>query len=41
MDTQDLIAWGGAGHHGARDDKHRSRALCKWGKNFGLDGFVR
>ena len=41
MDTQDLIIWGGLGYHAVDDDMHRSQDLCKWGKNFGLDGFVR
>ena len=41
MDTQDLIAWGGPGHHGANDERQRIEDLCQWGKNFGVDGFVR
>ena len=38
MDTQDLIAQGG---YTRNDDWQRIQDLCKWGKNFGLDGFVR
>ena len=41
MDTQDLIAWGGPGRHGANDERQRIEDLCQWGKNFGVDGFVR
>ena len=41
MDTQDLIAWGGTDRYAINDENQRIRDLCKWGKNFGLDGFVR
>ena len=39
MDTQDIIAWGGPGNY--NDDRQRIQNLCQWGKNFGVDGFVR
>ena len=39
MDTQDLIAWGGPGDH--NNEWQRIEDLCQWGKNFGVDGFVR
>ncbi|KAH0832967.1 hypothetical protein J3R83DRAFT_11944 [Lanmaoa asiatica] len=41
MDTQDLIAWGRSGDGGMSDERQRMQDLCKWGKNFGVDGFVR
>jgi hypothetical protein len=43
MDTQDLITWGRPGHpviH-MNDEWQRIQELCKWGNNFGVDGFVR
>jgi hypothetical protein len=40
MDTQDLIAWVGPVMN-MDDDKRRIQELCKWGRNFGVDGFVR
>ena len=41
MESQDIIAW-----EKPRPDKHvtereRIKALCEWGKPYGLDGFVR
>ena len=39
LDTQDLIVWGRPGNH--NDDGQRIEDLCQWGKNFGVDGFVR
>ena len=41
LDTQDLIAWGKAGEGGMTDERKRIQDLCKWGKNLGVDGFVR
>ncbi|KAG8213369.1 hypothetical protein J3R82DRAFT_11860 [Butyriboletus roseoflavus] len=41
LDTQDLIAWGKSGDGGISDEWERIQDLCKWGKNFGVDGFVR
>jgi hypothetical protein len=43
MDTQDLVAWIGPSHPDMTidDEWRRIRELCKWGKNFGVDGFVR
>ena len=41
LDTQDLVAWGVSGSHDIRDERERIRKLCKWGRNFAVDGFVR
>ena len=41
LDTQDLIAWGVSDSHDIHDERQRIRELCKWGRNFGVDGFVR
>ncbi|KAI9568289.1 hypothetical protein HD554DRAFT_2022667 [Boletus coccyginus] len=41
LDIQDLVAWGGLGRHEMNDDDQRIQDLCKWGKKFGVDGFVR
>ncbi|KAH0832969.1 hypothetical protein J3R83DRAFT_11947 [Lanmaoa asiatica] len=41
MDTQDLIAWGRLSDGGMFDERQRIQYLCKWGKDFGVDGFVR
>ena len=43
MDTQDLFAWGGPGYPDMNidDERRRIQDLCKWGKNFAVDGFVR
>lgn len=41
MDTQDLLAFGETGAHDVFDEKERIDALCKWGRPFGVDGFVR
>ncbi|KAG8213370.1 hypothetical protein J3R82DRAFT_11861 [Butyriboletus roseoflavus] len=40
LDTQELIAWGRVGDGGISDERKRIQDLCKWGKNFGVDGFV-
>ena len=39
LDTQDLITWGKSRYD--ISDQQRIEALCKWGENFGVDGFVR
>ena len=42
MDTQDLIAWGKSSTtHPIFNERQRIKNLCKWGENFGVDGFVR
>ena len=41
VDTQQLIAWGQPGNTLPRDEGRLVKDLCKWGKNFGVDGFVR
>lgn len=41
LDVQDLVAWGGLDRHETNDDDQRIQDLCKWGRNFGVDGFVR
>ena len=41
MDTQDLLAWGDIYSGKLFDERQRIEDLCKWGKNFGVDGFVR
>ncbi|KAG1870642.1 hypothetical protein DFJ58DRAFT_20379 [Suillus subalutaceus] len=41
MDTQDIIAWGEVQPERVFDEKSRIKDLCRWGKEFGIDGFVR
>ncbi|KAF8158805.1 hypothetical protein K438DRAFT_1620360 [Mycena galopus ATCC 62051] len=41
QDTQDLILWGKVDPERWNDDRARLSALCAWGKDFGLDGFLR
>ncbi|KAA1475772.1 hypothetical protein DENSPDRAFT_784008 [Dentipellis sp. KUC8613] len=41
MDSQDLLIWGRVEPEKWMADGERIRALCEWGKQFGLDGFVR
>ncbi|KAG2037637.1 hypothetical protein BDR03DRAFT_1010487 [Suillus americanus] len=41
MDIQDIISWGEPRPERFFDEKHRIDALCTWGKEFGIDGFVR
>ena len=41
LDTQDLVAWGKFGTGYQNEETQRIQDLCKWGKNFGVDGFVR
>jgi hypothetical protein len=41
MDLQDIIAWGEPRTDRFRDDWDRIKDLCGWGKEFGIDGFVR
>ncbi|KAI9454662.1 hypothetical protein BJY52DRAFT_713339 [Lactarius psammicola] len=41
MDSQDVVLWGRPQPDKYLSDRERIRALCDWGKPFGLDGFVR
>ncbi|KAG2037651.1 hypothetical protein BDR03DRAFT_919576 [Suillus americanus] len=41
MDTQDIIAWEGVQPERVFDEKSRIKDLCRWGKEFGIDGFAR
>ncbi|KAG6835901.1 hypothetical protein H0H93_013542 [Arthromyces matolae] len=41
MDTQDIVAWGEIRPEWTFKELDRIIDLCAWGKNFGLDGFVR
>ena len=41
LDSQDVIAWGRPQPDKYFSEKERIKALCDWGRPFGLDGFVR
>ncbi|CAK5273585.1 unnamed protein product [Mycena citricolor] len=41
LDSQDLLIWGDADPKRWLDEGQRISGLCKWGKEFGIDGFVR
>ncbi|KAF7298323.1 hypothetical protein MKEN_01356900 [Mycena kentingensis (nom. inval.)] len=41
MDTQDIVAWGQILPDRFFDEEERLDDLCRWGKQFGVDGFVR
>ena len=41
MDTQDIVIWGKVRPDMGRAEDIRIQELCKWGKRFKLDGFVR
>ncbi|KAI6033291.1 hypothetical protein EDC04DRAFT_2212710 [Pisolithus marmoratus] len=41
MDTQDILAWGDVKPDLAFEEWDRIEALCEWGKEYGVDGFVR
>jgi hypothetical protein len=41
MDLQDIIAWGRPQPDLFEDETNRIRALCRWGNEFGIDGFAR
>lgn len=41
LDTQDLLLWGEPRGGGSEEDKQRIKDICKWGKEYGVDGFVR
>ncbi|KAJ4469799.1 hypothetical protein C8R41DRAFT_802073 [Lentinula lateritia] len=41
LDSQDVLAWGRVMPDRYSDEPRRIKDLCKWGNNFGIDGFVR
>ncbi|KAG8698078.1 hypothetical protein FRC08_006148 [Ceratobasidium sp. 394] len=42
LDTQQLLAWGTTGKgDGMRDERRIIADLCEWGKDLGIDGYVR
>ena len=41
MDSQDIIAWRQLQPDKYFSERERIRALCDWGRPYGLDGFVR
>lgn len=41
LDTQDLLLWGEPRGGGTEEDMERIKDICKWGKDYGVDGFVR
>ncbi|KAI6015347.1 hypothetical protein F5J12DRAFT_904580 [Pisolithus orientalis] len=40
MDTQDIIAWGKVQPDWAYEERDRIEALCEWGREYDVDGFV-
>jgi len=41
MDVQDIVAWGRPRPDRMADEDERIINFCTWGKEFGIDGFVR
>ncbi|KAG9314903.1 hypothetical protein JVU11DRAFT_4011 [Chiua virens] len=41
LDTQDLLVWGVPGSGELSEETSRIQDLCKWGREFDVDGFVR
>ncbi|KAH9177287.1 hypothetical protein EDB89DRAFT_1533165 [Lactarius sanguifluus] len=41
MDSQDVLLWGRPRPDKVFSERERIKALCDWGRPFGLDGFVR
>ncbi len=41
LDSQDVILWGRPQPDKTFSERERIKALCDWGRLFGLDGFVR
>jgi hypothetical protein len=41
MDSQDLVIWGRVRPEYVWKEREKADNLCKWGKRYGLDGFVR
>jgi len=41
LETQDVITWGEIRHDRIHQERKRINVLCAWGRDFGIDGFVR
>lgn len=41
MDSQDILVWRKIRSDKVFEEKERVREACKWGKQYGIDGFVR
>ncbi|KAI6098036.1 hypothetical protein EDD16DRAFT_1491623 [Pisolithus croceorrhizus] len=41
MDAQDIISWGAVRPDRAFEEGDRIKALCEWGREYDVDGFVR
>ncbi|KAJ4470955.1 hypothetical protein J3R30DRAFT_1142612 [Lentinula aciculospora] len=41
MDSQDILLWGERRADRVFSEEERLEQLCKWGRQFGMDGFVR
>ena len=41
MDSQDILAWGAVKPAWTFEERKRLDALCEWGRQHGIDGFVR
>ncbi|KAJ7693075.1 hypothetical protein B0H17DRAFT_1200141 [Mycena rosella] len=41
QDVQDLLVWGEVDHARWIDERGRINGLCEWGREFGIEGYVR
>ena len=41
MDSQDILLWGEVKPDWSNEEWKRIDSLCEWGKQYGIDGFVR
>ena len=41
MDSQDVLTWGEVKPDWIFEERKRLNDLCEWGKQYGIDGFVR
>ena len=41
MDSQDVLLWGEVKPDWIYEERKRIDSLCEWGKQYGIDGFVR
>jgi hypothetical protein len=41
MDSQDVLLWGEVKPDWMYEERKRLDSLCEWGKQYGIDGFVR
>jgi len=41
MDSQDIVLWGQVKPEKTGREMERIESLCKWGKQYKIDGFVR